>query len=234
MPAHGPNIISFDELKTVASLLGSEAGKGKDTQVRFFMKIVEAAYQNAIDLTENKHGQDIDDATALTNAYVAAQGTATIFDAKAPNQRKAVSCARTCIKLGQWPKGGSGEPLATVGNLMTMRQNFRKDPAKAKLLDDAANTLLRYARKQMRQDTLIDSNGLSELCFKKQPDARSAEEIIASARKSLNDLISGKAAKGTAQDVSPKVKAAAQALTDRLTEIAKAKGKAKGPALVSV
>lgn len=224
------NKVTYADIEAAAIQLGATLGAGKDSQIKFLMKALEGSFQGALDMDPNKHGKDIDDATKLTEAYVKAQSGATVFDAKAPNQRKAVSCTRTLVKLGQWPKGGSGEPMATVNNLMTMRQQFRKDPTKAKLLDDAANTLLRYARTQMKQDTLIDASGLTELCFRKQPDPRTAEEILESARKQLIDLVNGKAAGGTAQDATKHVKAAVQSLTDRMKEIATARGAAKGAA----
>jgi len=224
-----PNTITFQDLMDTAAQLGSEAGKGKDTQIKFLLKGVEGGYHNVLDLSANKHGTDVDDATKLSEAYVKAQQGAVVFDAKAPNQRKLVSTVRTTIKLGSWPKGGNGEPMATVNNLMTIRQNLRRIPAEAKKLDDAANTLLKYARAQLKRDTLIDEAELKEFCYKPGKNLPTAEDIIEGMVKQLDKVIDGSAAQGTAQDNSAEVRSARNDLRKRLSAIATARGKAKGP-----
>lgn len=224
------NTTTFADLLQTASDLGAEAGKGKDTQIKFLLKAVEGGYHGAVDLSASKHGTDVDDATKLSEAYVKAQQGAVVFDAKAPNQRKLISTVRTGIKLGGWPKGGNGEPLATVNNLMTMRQNLRKIPAEAKKLDDAANTLMKYARAQLKRDTLIDDAELKEFCYKPGQKLPTAEDIIESMVKQLDKLVDGSAAHGTAQDNSAEVRDARQDLRKRLSAIATARGKANGPA----
>lgn len=223
------NVMSFADLLQTARDLGVEAGKGKDTQIRFMLSMVDGAYLNAIDLTPNKHGMDIDDAAKLTQEYVTAQQKSVIFDSKAPNQRVAIAKTRTCIKLGGWTKGGNGEPKATVNNLMSMRQKLRQNPLEAKKLDDAANTLLRYARMQLKRDTLIDGDELKEFCYKKQNNLSTAEEIVESITKQLDKLIDGTAASNTAQDNSPEIIAARHSLRQRLSAIATARGKLQGP-----
>lgn len=222
------NKLTLDTLMDKAKELGEQAGKGKDTQIKFLLSCMEGGYHNAIDLVPNKHGTDIDDATKLAEAYVKAQGSATVFDAKSMNQRKLISTVRTSTKLGQWPKGGNGEPLATVNNLLSERAKLRKDPTQAKKLDDAANAFLRFARAQLKRDQLIIDSEFRDFLFKKTKDPSTAEEIVEKLRKDLQKLVSGQAAGGTAQDNSPKVRDAVKALTDRLVEIAKAKG-AKQP-----
>ena len=217
-----PNKHTLHQLLAKATELGEQAGKGSDTQIKFLLSCVEGGYHGAVDLVPNKHGTEIDDATKLAEAYTKAQGTATVFDHRAGNQRKLISTLRTSIKLGAWPKGGNGEPLQTVDTLIAHRQKLRKDPTvDKKKLDDAANTLLRYARAQLRRDTLIDGDELFGFCYKTQRDAATAEERVEALRNQVKQLIDGKSG---VQDASPKVKAAMQALTDRLVEIAKAKG----------
>jgi len=135
---------TFEQLMNRAVELGTVAGKGKDTQVQFALSVFEAAYHGLIDLTENKHGQGVDDAQKLTEAYVMAQGSATVFDAKASNQRKSTSWTRTYIKAGMWPKGGTGEPLYTANTMVNIRQKLRSDPANAKKLCDANEAFLKF------------------------------------------------------------------------------------------
>jgi hypothetical protein len=215
------NKMDLASLLAKATELGEQAGKGKDTQIKFLLSCCEGGYHNAVDLVASKHGTDIDDATKLAETYVAAQGTTTVFDAKAANQRKLVSTLRTSIKLGQWPKGGNGEPMATVNNLLAHRQTLRKQPQNAKKLDDAANTFLRYARAQLKRDQLIDGDELKGFVFKKVPDAQTVTEALESIRNSLNKMLKGTRKDGL-QDNSNEVRVAAQKITDRLVAIAKA------------
>ena len=222
-----PNHITVQDLMDVAKDLGNQSGKSADAQIKFLLKVVEGGYHNAVDLVRNKHGQDIDDATKLGEAYVNTRQAGVVFDAKAPNQQKLISYVRKTIEIGQWPKGGVGEPLQTINNLMTMRQKLRQIPAEVKKLDDAANTLLKYARAQLKRDTLIDDAELRTFCFKsKKKDAKTSEERVVEYRKMLDKLIKGDLPDG-AQDSSSDVIAARDALTSRLIDIAKAKGAAK-------
>lgn len=227
VPQSIPNRHTLQQLLTKAQELGEQSGKGKDTQVKFLLSCVEGGYHGAVDLVANKHGDEVDDATKLAEAYTKAQGTATVFDHKAANQRKLISTLRTSIKLGAWPKGGAGEPLQTVDNLIAHRQKLRKDPTTdKKKLDDAANTLLRYARAQLKRDTLIEDDELYQFCFKPTRDPATAEDKVESIRNSLQSLTKGS---GGVQDNSAKVRQALQSLTDRLVEIAKAKGQGTTP-----
>lgn len=224
-----PNKITFADLMQAVTDLGEQAGKGVDTQIKFMLKAVEGGYHGALDLGANKHGKNVDDATKLSEAYFKARSGAVVFDAKAPNQRKLISTVRTSIKLGSWPKGGNGEPLATVNNLMTMRQTLKKDPVQAKRLDDATNTLLKYARAQLKRDSIVSDAELREMCFKKEADPATVEDIIARTTKQLDKLIDGSAANGTAQCNTTNIKDARQALRQELAAIATARGKAEGP-----
>jgi hypothetical protein len=217
------NAPTFADLLAKATTLGEEAGKGVDTQIKFMLSTVEGGYHNAIDLAPNKHGTGIDDATKLSEAYFKARSGAVVFDAKAPNQRKLISTVRTSIKLGAWPKGGNGEPLATVNNLMTLRQNLKKNPAKAKKLDDATNTLLKYARVQLKRDQLVPDTELEEFCLKKEADVATVEDILARTVKQLDKLIDGSAAHGTAQCNTANTTAARQFLRKELAAIATAR-----------
>ncbi len=222
-----PNAMTFADVEAAATELGKMAGQGKDTQIKMLLKVVEGAFHGSVDLQENKHGTEIDDCTKLAEAYVRAQTGAVVFDHKAMNQRKLISTFRTCTKLGQWPKGGSGEPLATVNNLMSMRQKLRAIPGKIKKLDDAANTLLRYARGQLKRDQLIDDAELKTFCYKKDGTLQTPEQIIEHCRKQLLALKDGKASSGTAQDGSQDVRDAIKSLTERLKKIADKRGAAK-------
>jgi hypothetical protein len=99
--AHGAsNAPTFDDLLKVCNTLGEEFGKGKDTLSKLYLKVHEAAFLGTLDVDHNKHGQSVDDAQKLAEAYSRAQSAATVFDAKAANGRKLASCVRTMVRLG--------------------------------------------------------------------------------------------------------------------------------------
>lgn len=223
-PAAIPNKLDMNTLMSRAKELGEQAGKGSDVQIKFLLSACEGGYHGAVDLTKGKNGNaEIDDAVLLSEAYYKARSGSTMFDAKADNQQKLISTVRTSIKLGQWPKGGQGEPLATVHKLINMFQQARKDPIQRKGLQDAANAFLSYARAQLKADTLIDDDeGLKQFLRKPSREKATAEERVEAVRNALQNLIKGK---DGVQDASAEVRAAAQSLTDRLVKIAKGKGK---------
>jgi hypothetical protein len=217
------NQISFADLCETAKTLGENSGNAADVQIKFLLKALDGAYHNAIDLTKNKHGTDVDDATKLAEIYFRARTGNVIFDSRAANQQKLASTLRTSIKLGGWTKGGNGEPIATVNHLMSKRQKLKQNPATAKRLDDAANTFLRFARTQLKRDTLMAEDELEELCFKPEAELRTVEQIIESQVKALDKLIDGSAANGTAQCHTQNILDARQKLRDELASIAKEK-----------
>ena len=188
-PTVNTNAPTFNDLLASCAELGEQAGKGKDVQIKFDLKLIEAAYLGALSLDENKHGPSRDDATVLSEAYWVAQNGAVIFDAKAPNQRKTISNSRKNIKLGSCPKWGVGEPMSTVNQLVSLRLDMKKKGIK---VDDAHNSLMRYATAQLKRDTLMDVDELRTYCVKADPDARTGEDVLEGIRKIANKLKIGK------------------------------------------
>lgn len=211
------NTLTVKDIEEAAVSLGAEHGKGKDTQVRFMLKLVEAAYFNVVDLTKSKHGT-ADDAEHYASMYHRASGQSTTFDTKDNNTQKLISCLRTCVKLGSWPKGGNGEPIATVNNLMTIRQKLRKDPTTKKNVEDAANVLLKYARAQLKRDLLIEEAELRQMCFKNVKEAKGETQIIEDMRRKLQRLKTGRGGVQASQPVH--ITAAINALSDALKAMA--------------
>ena len=196
--------------------LGDEAGRGKDVAVKFTMTMIESGYHNIYDLNKNKHGKDRDDASVMAERFAKKQNASAMFDYKGPNERKASSCARTGIKLGSWPKGGAGEPIATVNNFVTDWIKQSKLPSNKGRMIDANNALLSFARAQLKRDHLIDPSQFSEFMFKADKDEATAEEIIEAAVKKLDKLIDGSASNGTVQHRTANVVAARDSLRNEL------------------
>lgn len=225
-PAPGPagqksNAPSFDSILQVAKELGEQAGKGKDTQIKFWLAIVEGAYLGTLSLDPGKHGVGRDDATVVSEAYVKAQQGAVIFDAKADKSRKLISNNRKGIKFGGSPKYGRGQPMQTLQELVEHRQKLRKIPAEAKKLDDAMNMCLRYATAQLKLDTLMDDADRNAFAYRAVSEVRTTVEVLESIRKTARKLMEGKLQNCDGSDTSPEVKAVIDNITKRLTNIAK-------------
>lgn len=227
-PTPGGNALTLAQMLVIATDLGAQEALGKDGQVKFDLKVAEAAYVGAVDLQKDKHGDGIDDSTQLAAAYVKGRNSAVIFDHKEAKQRKLCSNVRTMIKLGSSPKFGVGEPISTLNALMTMRQNLRRTANKGLKLDDAHNTLMRFAREQLKRDTLFAGDELQAFCVKPDSEPRTADEVIRSILNTAVKLKSGKLANCSDVDTSPEINAIITSCNKRLTAIAKASGAAKG------
>lgn len=202
---HSPsNDNRWDMLNELTQTLGTQSGLGADVQIKFMLAVTDAAYGGVVDLSENKHGDGMDDATYLTDVYFKARRESNVFDHKSNAGRKAISLTRTCIKLGSWSKGGNGEPIGTVNKLMSIRAKYRKDPSQAKNLKDAASTLIDYARAQLKLDTLIDDEGLDALVFKNPKNESTVEDVLDSMRKTLKKIYDGKHSAGGRQTAGVK------------------------------
>lgn len=223
MTSPATNLRTLETLIEDAKALGVKAGAGVDAVPQLYLKVAESAYHGTVDLTTDKHGAGVDDATKITEAYVKARGSAVVFDSKSANQQKAASCVRKMIQAGGWAKGGSGEPLQTLNNLMNIRQKLRADPANAKKLDDAGNTQLKFARDLVKRDTLPSDVQLKSFCFKTEHGLKDNAEHLVAIRKQLQALKDGKASNNTVLDNSPEVTAAILSVTKRLTDLAKGK-----------
>jgi hypothetical protein len=194
------NTIGIDEIKARTKQLGEEDAKGKDTQIKFHLQVFEGSFHGVLSNDKDKHGKGIDDATMLSEVYHKARQANVIWDAKASNQRKLISTARTDIRGGQWGKGGSNEPLNTVHKLMSIWQNQRKVPQNAGKMDDAVNVLHRYLRLQLKRNSLLEDDELRGLCFKKIKDPRSLEKFWEDTEKTFKKLKLGTLAASTLQD----------------------------------
>jgi hypothetical protein len=202
-PNSGKNDTRYEDLLHKARELGVMAGKGKDTLVQFGILMVNAAYDGAIDLSKDKHGSGVDDAAHAYGEYSRAMATGTIFDHRSPSGKVQAAKLRSCIRLGSWTRGGPGEPIQTMNKLLAIRDKLRKDPVQCKGLDDAYNTLLRYARYQVKQNGAIDDEQLLRVfCLKPEAQKATLEEYLKGVSKKLEDLRAGRAAGGSLQHTS--------------------------------
>lgn len=233
------NALTLEQMLTLATDLGSQEAQGKDGQVTFDMKVAEAAFMEAVDLTKNKHGKGVDDATLLSGAYVKGRNAAVIFDHTEPKQRKLASNTRTMIKVGIIDGA-----LQAIFDIMTLRQAIR---AKAKhvmlqgvkvdlteedqRLDDAHNTLMRFARAQLDRAVVFTGPELKQFVFKQSAEAKAktAGDVLESILNTASKLLVGEVANCPQADNSAEVKAVIANCKKRLIALAKDRGE-EGPA----
>lgn len=186
------NDTRFNDFIERTKALGSIAGQGEDVQIKHLLDVTQMAFDGVIDNTENKHGTGVDDAALIAENYWNSRNHQVIFNPKAGNQRKTMSCVRQCITLGGWSKGGSGEPIGMINRAMTNYRNLRKVPGNSKRMVDPANYLITIARKMKRSDTLLDDEELQELTFKPDHEQATVEDVLDGMRRTAAKLISGK------------------------------------------
>lgn len=208
-PSNAP---TFADLEKIATELGTLTGQGKNSFSQFLLKITEAGFLGTLDVDPNKHGNGVDDAQKLTGTYVKAQTGATIFDAKAPNQRVTTSKARTMIRFSMWSKGGTGEPMGMLNKFVARRQQLRKDPAMSKRLDDASNCLVAVARAQLKSDHLLQASDFDQYLLKKKAAGPTEEAKLEAIRKAANSkLLDQATSKAIARECTKRLAAIAQA-----------------------
>lgn len=204
--AHGVNDTRFDDLMAKAKELGIAAGQGKDTLVKFATLVVNSAYDGVLDTIKHKHGDTVDDAVKVYTEYSRAMVSATVFDHKTPSGKVQSAKMRTMVRLGKWTRGGPGEPIRVMNLLLAMRDKMRRTPGEAKLLDDAYNTLLRFARFQIKQTSVCDDPAaLRAFCMKGVSPTKTLEDYIEGVAKRLGDLKEGRAERNTLQHSSPTI-----------------------------
>lgn len=216
------NDTRFEDLLATARELGTLAGKGKDTLVQFGILAVNGAYDGFLDLTKDKHGAGVDDAAHAYREYSHAMAKGTIFDHKSPSGKVQSAKLRSCIRLGSWTRGGPGEPIATMNRLMGMRDKMRKDPVQVKTLDDAYNTLLRFARYQVKQNGAVDDENLLRIfCIKPPAEQTTLEEYLQGIVKKVDDLHAGRAMGGSLQHTSVVIRNVISALKMEISDLRK-------------
>ena len=215
------NDTRFEQLTGTVEQLAVVAGQGADVQVTYLLLITQNAFEGVIDNTINKHGDNVDDATFLAEKYWKVRNKNVIFNPKADNQRKTISCMRQCITLGGWSKGGPGEPIGMVNKAMTLYRDMRKDPATSKRLVDPANYLITIARRMKKLDAVLDEQELRELAFKNVPDQATVEDALDAMRKIATKLYQGKHPAGSCN--TPNVDKIIKAASAELKAIADAK-----------
>ncbi len=211
---------AFDALLATAEEFGTEAGKGKDSQIKLDLKVLESAFLGLIDLDPNKHGQGIRDGMLIGAAYYKAQTGSNHFDHKQPNQRKLTSNIDKCIGVGMNGKWGQGQPIGIVNDMLSMRTKLKEQGLP---VEDAHNTLMRFLTNLKKRDDLPTDAEIEEIVLKKEPVRLDAEDIFERIKKLATGLRAGTIPNCPDQDTSAEIDRIIKNSEKRLKEIAKAR-----------
>ena len=219
------NQLTLDQVLEIAKTAGADTARGSDSLTKLLLKVAEGAFVGTLDATKDKHGPGITDAAKINEAFSKAKSTTNIFDAKADKARKQTSIIHTMIKLGGYTKGGNGEPLSTLNNLMTLRDQLRRDSANAKRVEDPVNCMIRFARAQLKLDTMIPQGDLKTYALKvDNSHSKAVEDWWDGVRRQAQKLKIGKLANCPDSDTSAEIDALIKTANKRLKTIADAKG----------
>lgn len=214
------NVPTFEEMLQIVNDLGTSHAEGKDTQVKYDLKVASWASTGAIDLLPNKHGHGISDAVKLAMGYVRAHNSRVIFDLKAPNEKRVTSNTKKLIKVMRQDKWGNDQPLGTMNDLVTARQNLKKA---GHPVIDAHNAIMKWATAQLKTDKLIKGDELKEFALKQDPEPSTAEDVLDAVRKTVMKLRAGAVPNCPDMDDSQETKDIIGLIGKRLTDIAKAR-----------
>lgn len=209
---------AFEALLADAVELGTQAGQGKDSQIKFDLKLIESAYLGLLDLSPNKHGEGVRDGKVLAESYYKAQTGASFFDHKQPSQRKLISNVDKCIHVGMQGKWGPGQPVAIVNDMLNRRTHWKE---KGEKVEDAHNTLMRFLSNLKKRDDLPTEQEIDEIVLKKEPAQLDAEDIWERIKKLATGLRAGTIPNCVDQDTSAEIDRVVKNSEKRLKEIAK-------------
>lgn len=217
--ASASNRPTLADLEKDVSTLGEASAKASDAQIQSVLKVFQAGYLGSIDLEKNKHGDGVDDARKLADAYIDGRRKTVVFDAKSDTAKTLASDFRTAIRFGGWTKGGVGQPLQVANDFMTMRQNMRKDPTVSKQLKDARQAFVGFARAQMKRDSVIAQGEFRQFMLKPAQEAQTEEGFLDNLRKQTLKHEQGKGGFSLDGETAKSIR---QAISKRLAGIAKA------------
>lgn len=214
-----PNVPTAQDFERRFKELGKRKGQGGDAQVAALFTFFEGTFLNVLDLAKNKHGSDVDDAAHSAAVFAMEQGTNSMYDTKASTTQKLASMMRAMGKLGQCTKFGVGQPLDVVNEFEGELKTIRKNPAMKGKLKDGAQAVVEFARAQTKAQRILSKQEFTQFLLKKQRDATTEEDYLASLRKAVGNHKAGKVFKLDADTADAIVKAC----NKRLKAIAEAK-----------
>src|ERR1700728_1452974 len=112
---------TMQDIENAVDELGDQAGKGKDTQVKFILQMVQGGYHGTLELNASKHGTDVDDAQYFGEREVKRAGAATV-------ERITESEVKKLAKL-IYGSASHGTAQCNTANVVNARDNLRKELA---------------------------------------------------------------------------------------------------------
>jgi hypothetical protein len=215
------NAPSHEDIMGSIKVLATEDGRGRDSQIRFALTVINAAYLGTASLAPDKHGKGRSDALVYAEHYVRIQSGAVIFDRRANKTKKLVSNTKKYIEVGVSTQWGRGQPMQFVEEFADFMKAVRnKDPSALKKcpngkteadLNDAVNGLLRLLTAQKKSPRLFTEDERNAYAFKTERDPKTEMEKLMAIHKSLEKT----------GDKSVQIEAAKASIKQRVAAIVK-------------
>ncbi len=213
---HGKNDHRFDDLCKEAETYGADRAKGEDSLVLMALKALQGAFDGYVTTGKDTHGPGVDDAEFLQRKYEGMRNASAKVQ-RTTSQKGQASKLRTCIRLGEWPHGGVGEPMNTINLLIDEYNKLSNDKTYEGKIESAYRMLQKYAAAQVRLKSVIPQDELKAFALKKEGIPKNLEEYIEAIAAHIQKLVDGKAVKGTIKDDSAEVVDALDLLKQRLS-----------------
>lgn len=198
--------------------LGEQEGQGANTAGQFALEVFQQAFEGILGL-DTKRGSKDDDAVKVFDRRMEGLHAKSLFPMKDRSRAVRYAQTRSLIRLGNWPHGGSEEPLNTVQNVFVpLWEQEAKNNRKACF--DMVESLVRYARKQVNLQQLVTSKDeLRSFILKPAPAHRTLVDFLQAKADELTNLIKGKAGKNTLMDNDDLIVEARDAILERVASL---------------
>jgi hypothetical protein len=182
----GQNDFRFDDAIKFVRSLGEQAAQGVDSLPKFGCYVVKCANEGIFDLTKNKHGEGVDDARKIYEAYLEEMSSKAVHDHSAAGKKANSSKVRKLIEFGC---GTRYDPVEVLDRTMQQHQEAQANKVKVKAPYAA---YVDVARAQIASDSELTDDQIMEAIRKPEGDDKELIDEINAIVKKLGTLIEGK------------------------------------------
>lgn len=190
----GTNDKRFDDYMAEVRQLGRDEGDGNRAKARFFVRTVQATVDGLVDLTKDKHGKGVDDASFAYAEYLKQKSKKTAEDSTENGLKANVSKLRVGIKLGSMT---TCDPVGVMNRTITKRAEMLKDGVEVRPEEPG---LINVAREQLQHDSDLSDEQIADCVRKAEPKDKTLVAEVEAVRKKLEKVITGEGKVEKCQD----------------------------------
>jgi hypothetical protein len=184
----------FDDYVAEVRQYGRDEGDGNRAKAKFFVRTVQATVDGLVDLTKDKHGKGVDDASFAYAEYLKQKSKKTAEECTDNGTKANVSKLRVGIKLGSMT---TCDPVGVMNRAITKRAEMVKDKVEVRPEEPS---LINVAREQLQHDSDLSDEQLEDCICKADPKDKTLVAEVEVVRKKLEKIITGEGKVEKCQD----------------------------------